>query len=153
MPTRPTPKKRTRGRKTSDWRPKFLAALDQTGLVKEACAVAGIHRSTAYEERQRNEDFAIAWHDVEEETTERMEREAIRRAAEGVEKPVFQGGQHVGSIREYSDTLLIFMLKARRPEVYRDNVHVQHAGRIEHQHAGLESLSDDELLQRLSETR
>jgi hypothetical protein len=116
--------------KPTDWRPVFLQALNDTGLVKEACRVAGIHRSTAYEERQRNEEFAVAWHDVEEETTERMEREAIRRAAEGVEKPVFQGGQQVGAIREYSDTLLIFMLKARRPERYRENVHVEHSGNV-----------------------
>lgn len=127
-PTRPTPKKRTRGRKTRDWRPAFLAALADAGLVKEACEVAGVHRSTVYEERQRNETFALAWHDVEEETTERMEREAIRRAAEGVERPVFQGGKHVGSIREFSDTLLIFMLKARRPEVYRETTRHEHSG-------------------------
>lgn len=128
MPTPPTPKKRSRGRKTKDWRPIFLQALADTGLVKEACTVAGIHRSTAYEERQRNEDFALAWHQVEEETTERMEREAIRRAADGVEKPVYQGGKRVGAVREYSDTLLIFMLKARRPEIYRETTRHEHSG-------------------------
>jgi hypothetical protein len=39
----------------------------------------------------------------------------VDRAVEGVERPVFQRGQQVGTIREYSDRLLMFMLKARRP--------------------------------------
>lgn len=119
---------RRSGPKRHDWRPHFLDALRDTGIVTDACRVAGVARSTAYEERQRNEEFALAWHDIEEETTERMEREARRRAAEGVEKPVFQGGQEVGRIREYSDTLLIFMLKARRPEVYRETTRHEHTG-------------------------
>ena len=49
-----------------------------------------------------------------------MEREAARRAYHGVEEPVFHKGEVCGSIRKYSDTLMIFLLKARRPEVYRD---------------------------------
>ena len=36
-------------------------------------------------------------------------------------RPVFHQGKEIGSIREYSDTLLIFMLKARRPATFRDN--------------------------------
>ena len=38
------------------------------------------------------------------------------------ERPVFQGKQLVGHIRDYSDTHLIFMLKARRPEKYRERL-------------------------------
>lgn len=49
-----------------------------------------------------------------------MEAEAWRRGKTGVLKPVYQGGKKVGSVREYSDTLLIFMLKGTRPEKYRD---------------------------------
>lgn len=106
----------------------FLKELGETGLVKQACENSGIGRSTVYEERQRNEDFALAWHDIEEETTEAMEREAIRRGAEGVKKPVYQGGKLVGHVQEYSDTLMIFMLKARRPEVYREKTRHEHTG-------------------------
>jgi hypothetical protein len=35
-----------------------------------------------------------------------------------VEKPVFFGGKQVGTVRNYSDALAMFMLKAKRPEVY-----------------------------------
>ena len=44
-----------------------------------------------------------------------LEDEAVRRGCEGHLKPVFHRGKEVGAIREYSDVLLIFMLKARRP--------------------------------------
>jgi hypothetical protein len=41
---------------------------------------------------------------------------------EGVDKPVYQGGVLVGYVREYSDQLLVTLLKAHRPEKFRDNV-------------------------------
>lgn len=115
--TRATPKK-------GEWKGDFLKAFDREGLVSLAAKAVGIDRSTAYRARQADEDFALAWADIEEETTERMEREAWRRAVRGVRQPVYQGGKRVGAIRKYSDTLLIFMLKARKPEVYREQLKV-----------------------------
>jgi hypothetical protein len=47
-----------------------------------------------------------------------LEEEAYRRAVEGNLKPVYQGGQKVGEIREFSDSLLMFLLRARKPSVY-----------------------------------
>lgn len=109
----------------------WLEAFRVAGTVTGACKRTGIGRRTVYDWRQKHEDFALAWADVEEETTERMEREAIRRGMEGFESDVYHQGQVVGTERKYSDTLLIFMLKARRPEKYRDNVHVQHGGKVD----------------------
>jgi hypothetical protein len=99
-------RRRTRRTPKKDWRQEFLDGLRETGMVTEACQAVGIGRRTAYDERQRNEEFALAWADVIEESTEDLEREAVRRAKDG------------------SDTLLIFLLKARRPQVYRENVKV-----------------------------
>lgn len=118
-----------RARKPKDWAPAFLKALEAVHLVTEACKSAGGRRSTAYDRRSKDAKFASAYADVEERSTELLEREAYRRAAVGVDKPVFQGGEQVGSIREYSDTLLIFLLKARRPDVYREHHQVELAGR------------------------
>ena len=103
-----------------DWRPGFLAAFAETGLVIEAAKEVGVGRSTVYDERQRNETFALAWAEIEEWTTEEMEQEARRRAVIGVEEPIYYKGELQGHVRKYSDPLLIFMLKARRPEVYRE---------------------------------
>ncbi|MHC5536960.1 hypothetical protein ACYOEI_01645 [Singulisphaera rosea] len=50
-----------------------------------------------------------------------LESEARRRALDGVEKPVFYRGQKCGAIREYSDALLMFLMKAARPERFRES--------------------------------
>jgi hypothetical protein len=52
--------------------------------------------------------------------TAALEDEAVRRAYHGVEEPVFYKGVQCGSVTSYSDTLLMFLLKARKPAVYRD---------------------------------
>jgi hypothetical protein len=39
----------------------FLEAFEREGMVSRACEVVGISRQTAYAERQRNEEFALAW--------------------------------------------------------------------------------------------
>jgi len=84
----------------------FLVALAKGATIAEACKTAGIGRRTVYDQRQRDEAFALRWADAIEEGTEALESEAQRRAMEG------------------SDTLMIFLLKARRPEVYRERMTV-----------------------------
>jgi hypothetical protein len=124
----------------------FLHCFEWAGMVSVACEMIGISRQTAYMERQRNEDFALAWADVEERSTEAMEREAYRRAVEGVVEPMVSAGTHVTDVRRYSDRLLEFMLKGRRPEKYRDRVDVNHSGKVEQRvKVDLSKLSDDEL--------
>lgn len=64
-----------------------------------------------------------------EEGTDLLEDEAQRRARDGTQKPIYQGGKKVGIVNEYSDTLLIFLLKARRRGKFGDKV--QHGGDAE----------------------
>jgi hypothetical protein len=125
-------KRTNSGLLAKEWKAAFLTALGEHGMVTLACQTIGIGRSTAYEARQSDEQFALAWADVEELTTEKMEREAYRRAVEGVQRDVLFQGDKVGEERHYSDTLLIFMLKSRRPDRYRDNVKIEHSGTVAH---------------------
>lgn len=60
-----------------------------------------------------------------------LEAEARRRAMDGVDEPVYHKGEVVGHVRKYSDTLLIFLLKAHRPHKYRDNYKIEHGGQVE----------------------
>ncbi|OOQ57160.1 hypothetical protein BC343_16705 [Mucilaginibacter pedocola] len=41
-------------------------------------------------------------------------------AIHGTDKPVYHGGKLIGKVKDYSDTLLMFLLKAKRPETYKD---------------------------------
>jgi len=54
---------------------------------------------------------------------------SVERPAAKCGKPVYHGGKRVGFIREYSDVLLIFLLKGLRPAKYRERV--EHAGRTD----------------------
>jgi hypothetical protein len=72
-----------------------------------------------------------------------LEDEANRRAREGVERPVYQGGKFVGAIREFSDTLLIFLLKGLKPEKFRENSHIEHSGVLTLEQLVTESLGKD----------
>ncbi len=57
------------------------------------------------------------------------EDEAVRRACEGVRKPVWYRGKIVSYKIEYSDRLLIALLKAYNPEKFGDhNVQVEWDG-------------------------
>lgn len=111
-------------------RAEFLSALADTGIILRACEVSNTPRTNVYRWRKEPE-FESAFQSAIEEAIERLELEARRRAFEGTEKPVYQGGQLVGYIREYSDTLLIFTLKALRPDKYRENAKIEHSGGID----------------------
>ncbi len=106
----------------------FLAAMGECGNVSQACELAGIHRSTHYDWLENDPEYAEAFAHAEDHAAERLEQEARRRAVEGVEKPVYQGGRQVGVVREYSDTLLIFLLKGAKPEKYQERSRTEIAG-------------------------
>jgi hypothetical protein len=127
-----------------DWRPKFLTLLASEGVVSSAASLCGVALKTVYRERERNPEFAEAWKAALDVATDTMEREARRRAIEGVHEPVVYQGQlaYVAvdtkgeycppdapgarliplTIKKFSDTLLIFLLKGRRPEVFGDKI-------------------------------
>lgn len=46
----------------------------------------------------------------------------FERAVDGVRQPIYQKGQLVGTKREYSDGLAMFLAKARRPHKYRESL-------------------------------
>lgn len=120
-----TPKKRVnkaaitiRGK----WRSTFLKHLAENGVVGYAVKAAGVSRWAAYERRQRDAEFAKQWEQALESATDRLEQEAVRRAVDGVDEPVFYLGEECGKIRKYSDTLLIFLLKANRDKFRQANM-------------------------------
>lgn len=104
------------------WKPRFLEHLRGCANVSRSAREAGVSRKTVYKERDNSETFREAWDDAIEEGLDYLEEEARRRAFEGTLKPVFYKGDEVGYVREFSDTLTIFLLKGRRPEIYGDRV-------------------------------
>lgn len=120
-----------------EWQKPFIQRLSETGNVSAACRKAQISRVRAYELRNEDEVFRAAWDEALVMATEALELEA-RRRAEGFPEPIYYNGKKIGIVRRYSDTLLIFLLKAHDPK-YRDNI------KIDHRITDVTTLSDDEL--------
>lgn len=105
-------------------RERFLKVYAQCGNVSTASKAAGVSRNTVYIWAEHDPEFALAFKQADLQATEVLEREAWRRARDGVKETVYQHGKAVGTVTRYSDALLMFLLKARRPEAYRDRVDV-----------------------------
>jgi hypothetical protein len=75
-----------------------------------------------YRWRQSDPSFAQSCSEAMEAGTDVIEQEARRRAVEGYDRPVYQGGTLVGVVRVYSDMLAALLLRGRRAEVYRDTI-------------------------------
>jgi hypothetical protein len=121
-----------------DWKAAFLAELAATGNVYRSARKAKKPRSEVYKAKAADEGFAAAWAEALVVAVEAMEGEAHRRAFAGTLRPVYQGGKRVGAVREYSDTLTIFLLKAHSAK-YRGLDRVVVAGDpaapVKHDHA------------------
>lgn len=113
-----------------------------TGNVAYACAQIGISRQRMYDLRGEDKKLAKDWEEANTAGVESLEQEARRRAFSGV-KRVDVSYDKDGKVRhrkvvtEYSDTLLIFLLKAHKPNKYRDVVRVESVD--------VSKLSDEEL--------
>ena len=102
--------------------------LRETCNITESARAAGIGRRTAYEWRDADKEFRASWDDAEQEAADKLEREAWRRAVEGTDKPVTFHGEITTTYKEYSDRMLELLLKAHRPEKYKERVANEHSG-------------------------
>jgi hypothetical protein len=100
----------------------FLIALADTGVIGAAAQFAGVDRSTVYRWRERDPKFELLCQIAVDDAADKLESEAIRRAVEGWDEPVFYSGLEVGVIRKRSDMLLSLLLKANKPEKYRERI-------------------------------
>ncbi len=115
-----TPGARARARAEADKRARFVDFLSRGVSVTTSAKGVGVGRATAYRWR-KNEDFARAWDEARESGLDRLEDLALKYAQAGDAK------------------LIMFLLKAGRPEKYRERH--QHS----HDHAGSVDVNVDEV--------
>ena len=108
----------------------FLVALEECGNISEAAKKAKLSRGTLYRKYQSDKAFAAAWEESLAIGISALEDEAKRRAYRGWEEPVWHKGEQCGTVRKFSDTLLIVLLKAHMPEKYRENLKMDLFGNI-----------------------
>lgn len=101
---------RTHSGRAREQRRIFLDAIGKGMSVSSACKAADIGRTTAYRWRKTNKPFAKAWDEAEQDGIDRLEDRALAMA-------------HAGDAK-----LIMFLLKAKRPEKYRESVAHTHSG-------------------------
>lgn len=87
------------------WADAFMEAYRQTGNMTYSARKIGLTRESVWSMYKRNQKFAVLVDAAKEEAIELLEAHAFKRATDK-EKP--------------SDILTIFLLKAARPEKYKD---------------------------------
>ena len=131
-----------------------LSAFRTTASVTRACKAAETSRRQHYTWLAEDPDYAALFELAKEEAAQQLEDEAVRRSYQGTLKPVvFQGqftypplmtkagavrkrkGKTLYSkeplcIREFSDTMLMFLLKGWRPRKYRDRIEHEVTGTV-----------------------
>lgn len=102
---------------------KFIAEFEKHGNASKALKAASLARSWVYAKRREDTDFALAFDEARKCGLEVLKDEAHRRAYEGIDKPVYYQGEEVAVLKEYSDTLLMFLIKQHDPS-YREHFDV-----------------------------
>lgn len=106
-------------RKANCWEV-FLNSLLEEPNVSRACERAGLLRIDVYDRKRTDKEFAAQWEANYAIGYDKAEEEAYRRAVDGRRVPVFYQGVEVGSVMEYSDSLLQFLLRGRKSQVFKE---------------------------------
>ena len=108
----------TRASPTPEKLATFLRHLEESGSVSFAAQRTGIGRNTVYERRKADPAFAQGWQKAVAMAIEMLRDTAVVRAQNGTEREVWRRGKRVGTIREYDNRLLMFLLRTLQPRVY-----------------------------------
>lgn len=144
----------------------FLAALADTGNISRSAIAAGIKRGLHYKWLEEDEEgtYLARVNEALDTAADELEAEARRRAIEGLRRYKFdragQPLQHPETNEpyyelEYSDPLLIFLLKGAKPSTYRERHEVTGAGGgpVQVETVDLSKLSTETLLKIREELR
>jgi hypothetical protein len=116
----------------------FLKAYRITANITGAERACKLRPGTHHDWMQAKETiYRKAFLDIQAEMGQILEDEALRRAHEGVKRMQFYKGKPLRQGRkivyetEYSDQLLVLLLKGFLPEKYRERTTVEHSGSID----------------------
>jgi hypothetical protein len=99
----------------------FLIGFLQTCEVRAAARLSGVSRQSHYEWMRGDPLYREHFRRAREMLADAAEDELYRRAMIGHETPIIFRGKITGSYKTPSDQLLMFMLKALRPHIYRES--------------------------------
>lgn len=110
-----------RGEKITDAEKQKFVELLRAGCTKNDAATMLERRLFSFNRiAKQDADFRLAVEEAWQDGAEALIQEAERRGRDGWDEPIYQKGELVGHVRKYSDNLLMFSIKGRRPE-YKEN--------------------------------
>ena len=107
----------------------FVRVLRETGNVTTSAKACGKTTMNFYDHKRKNPEFSKAWDEAYQESGDKLEQEAWRRAHDGVEEAMMYQGRQVGVRRLYSDRLIEFLLTGIKPEKYAHRYKAELTGR------------------------
>lgn len=110
------------------WVEPYLAALEEMGLPYSAAVAARTTVRAVDALRRENSEFDYAVVEALERSNDVLEKEARRRAVEGIDKGIYYQGELVNTETQYSDSLLTTLIKAKRPDEFADRKQISGAG-------------------------
>lgn len=108
----------------------LLAAYTETARVASAAKAADVDRNMHYHWLRDDPEYAKAFAVAQQMAAQTLEDEAVRRARDGVMHPVIWRGVITNHYLDYSDTLLIFLLKGQMPAKYGDRIDQRISGSL-----------------------
>lgn len=102
---------------------RFLQRISRGDTFFEACEYCEVDRLVV-EEWKKDKTFTRRLSLAMEDAADLLEKEARRRAVDGIEKGVYFKGEKCDTEVQYSDSLMMFLLKGRRRSVFGEAIDI-----------------------------
>ena len=102
----------------------FLEAYEADGSISGAAKKVHVSVASHYDWLRADDDYAKRFKAAHEAMVDVAEKELRRRGVAGYDKPIVYQGEITGTVKEHSDACLIFYLKGRRSDVFKEKTEV-----------------------------
>lgn len=99
----------------------FFAALSGCANITKSCKMVDMPYSYVLKNRHERPDFAERYDEAMKKGLQALEDKALEYAFDGIPRGVYYQGAKIGEEKEPSERLIEFVLKANKPEKYREN--------------------------------
>lgn len=125
MANKPIPKLEERPRRyvrvNNEMKERYIQLVAETGLLAKSAIALGSTRESMDYHRSKDPVFAEAVQEALEVFRDGLEQEIVRRAVQGTDEDVYYQGSVVGQKKNYSDYLLLALMKRHRPDQWKEN--------------------------------
>lgn len=124
MPGKKRKAKQPDTRTTSEKMKAMIQGFADTCNVVRAAKLARISRKIHYVWLEKHPDYAAVFEKTKRHAADYLESVAVERATTGWSEGIYYQGSRCGSVRRYSDGLLMLLLRGAKPELYGNKTEI-----------------------------